>query len=182
MPTQETTTRNNSRLTRYLLIAVFAFVAAGGVGFYVYSLTCPCEGMPGGILFGERVNEPVTDWAMVNDVEICQLQVAAGLRPHSLNLNCWANEDGELYVGCMGCDDKYWGYQVGPNERGYIRIAGQVYPIILNRIEDPAAMDEIWRSRFVKLRQRSPEPVPETPRAEGWWAFSVVSVSGSQSG
>lgn len=165
------------KIQRMLPLAGALLIAVLALSYYVYSLTCPCEGIPGGILFGERVDTPVEDWSMVNEVEICQLQIAAGWRPHSINLNCWATPEGELYVGCMACEGKYWGYEVGPNERAYIRVAERVYPVTLNRIEDPAVMDQIWRSRFFKLSQRSPEPVPETPRAEGWWTYSVQSRS-----
>ena len=166
---------SQNRILRLIVITAFCFIAAGAAAYYVYSTKCPCEGIPGGILFGERIEEPVEDWSMVNDVEICQLQIAAGFRPHSINLNCWATPDGDLFVGCMSCESKYWGYQVGPNEQGYIRVAGRLYPVTLNRIENTDEMDKIWRSRFFKLGLRSPEPVPETPRADGWWAFSVVS-------
>jgi hypothetical protein len=161
--------------SRKLFIVLFAFVALAAVAFYTYSSTCPCDGTPGGILLGERVDEPISDWSMVNEVDICQLQIAAGIRPHSLNLNCWAAEDGSLYVGCMGCEGKYWGYRVSPGEKGFIRVDGRVYPVTIDRIENPDEMDRIWRTRFYKLGQRSPEPVAETPRDEGWWTFSLVS-------
>lgn len=164
-----------SRASRFMVIGLFALMPAAVVAYYLYSMTCPCEGTPGGILFGERIDEPVDDWSMVNDVEICQLQITAGIRPHSLNLNCWATPEGELYVGCMSCEDKYWGYQVGPAEKGFIRVDGRVYPVTLNRVEDTPEMDRVWRSRFYKLNRRSTETVPETPRAEGWWPFSLVS-------
>jgi hypothetical protein len=127
------------------------------------------------VLLGERIDTPMSDWSIVNEVENCQLQIAAGIRPHSINLNCWATPEGELYVGCMGCANKYWGYQVGVDEKAYIKVAERVYPVTMNRIEDSDAMDRIWRSRFFKLNQRSPEPVAEAPRTEGWWAFSLVS-------
>ena len=172
--TDPTAPNGAGRIKRIILLASFALVFTGAAAFYIYSLTCPCEGMPGGILLGERVDEPIDDWSMVNDVELCQLQITAGIRPHSINLNCWAAPDGRLYVGCMSCEGKYWGYQVGPNERGYIRVADRVYPVTLNRIEEPSEMDRIWQSRFHKLGLRSSEPVPETPRAEGWWTYSVV--------
>jgi len=165
----------NNKIYLYSGVAFFGFIFAAAVAFYTYSMICPCEGTPGGILFGERINEPVSNWSHVNEVENCQLQIAAGIRPHSLTLNCWATPEGILFVGCMSCDSKYWGYQVGPNEKGYIRVAGRVYPVTVNRIEDPAEMDNVWRSRFYKLGLLSSEPVTEAPRAEGWWAFSVVS-------
>ena len=167
----------NKRLSRRIGIGVFAFLATAAIAYYIYSMTCPCERTPGGILFGERIDQPVDDWRMVNEVENCELQIAAGIRPHSLTLNCWSTPEGVLYVGCMSCETKYWGYQVGPDERGYFRVAGRVYPVTINRIEDEGEVDRIWRSRFFKLNQRSVDPVPETPRVDGWWAFSVVSRS-----
>ena len=175
MSSTEKVSNSQNRALKLATFAICCFIVAGATAYYIYSLKCPCGGIPGGILFGERVQEPVSNWSMVNEVEICQLQIAAGIRPHSINLNCWATPEGDLFVGCMSCEGKYWGYQVGPNERGYIRVAGRVYPITLNRVENTDEMDSVWRSRFFKLGLRSPEPVPETPRPEGWWPFSVVS-------
>mgnify|MGYP001390856032 CR=1 FL=1 len=68
------------------LVLVLAVAAAAGWFFY-----CPCERTPGGWLLGERVSEPVTDWSFANDVPLCQIQVRAGLLPHSINLNCMAS-------------------------------------------------------------------------------------------
>lgn len=174
----ETTKKtSNNKFYLYIGSALFGLIIAAAVGFYAFSMICPCERTPGGILFGERIDEPVSDWSHVNAVENCQLQIAAGIRPHSLTLNCWATPEGVLFVGCMSCDSKYWGYQVGVNEEGYIRVAGRVYPVTINRVEDPGEMDSIWRSRFYKLGLLSAEPVVEVPRVDGWWAFSVVSRS-----
>lgn len=48
----------------------------------------------------------------------------------------------------MSCESKYRSYQIGPDEAGFIRIVGRVYPVTINRIADPEKMDRIWRPDF----------------------------------
>ena len=83
---------NISRTSVYL----YSFLAVGLVaaGLTVWSYFCPCDRSPGFVLFGERVDEPIEDWGFANDIPLCQLQIWAGLRPHSINLNCMATADG----------------------------------------------------------------------------------------
>ena len=69
-----------------LLISLCVFAVAG---FILYSSICPCDRTPGGFLFGERVEAPVSDWSFANEVPLCQIQIWAGIRPHSINLNWW---------------------------------------------------------------------------------------------
>ncbi|MEC7581946.1 MAG: hypothetical protein VYC85_06015, partial [Pseudomonadota bacterium] len=53
-------------------------LAAGIVGFLIYSAVCPCERTPGGVLFGAAADGPVDDWSFANEVPLCQLQIYAG--------------------------------------------------------------------------------------------------------
>jgi hypothetical protein len=154
-------------------VVVLAFV-----GFMIYSSICPCDFTPGGYLFGDRQDEPVADWGFANQVELCQLQIWAGVRPHSINLNCMASPDGNLYLSCSVCDTKYWASHVGVNEPARMRLDGIVYPVVLNRVTDSAEMDKAWQARDTKLNSL-PNPVgaptPGAPRADRWWTFRVES-------
>jgi len=178
---EEQAVTNNSKF-RYIIIASGASLAVAAiVGFLIYSSICPCERTPGGFLFGDRASEPVDDWSFANQVTLCQLQIYAGIRPHSINLNCMATPAGELYLSCSFCDTKYWASKVGVDESARLRLNGTVYPVTLNRVTDPQAMDRAWAARVEKLQRvagpLNPAPSPNAPRADRWWTFRVVSAT-----
>jgi len=175
---EQTGEAGRSKLPLFLGGGVAGLVVISLAGFLIYSSICPCDFTPGGYLFGDREDEPVADWRFANQVELCQLQIWAGIRPHSINLNCMASPDGNLYLSCSVCDTKYWAARVGQDEPARIRLDGVVYPVVLNRITEPAEMDKAWQARDTKLNSL-PNPVgaptPGTPRADRWWTFRVES-------
>lgn len=178
--TQETPTGSPSYtglVVGGLLISLCVFAVAG---FILYSSICPCDRTPGGFLFGERVEAPVSDWSFANEVPLCQIQIWAGMRPHSINLNCMAAADGKLYLSCSLCASKYWAGNVGPNEEGNLRLNGLVYPVQFKRVLDAAELDRAWTARVSKLQlvadELNPAPAPDLERPEDWWSFSVASV------
>lgn len=169
----------NSKLKIIIGGSLAGLLAIGIVGFLIYSSVCPCERTPGGFLFGESADGPITDWSFANNVPLCQLQIYDGIRPHSVNLNCMAAPGGEMYLSCSVCDRKYWASKVGDNERGVMRLNGVVYPILLNRIHDPTTMDRAWRARVAKLQTfgggpNNPRPDPNAQRPDHWWTFQVT--------
>ncbi len=172
-----------SRLPHYLTISAIVVLFAGLVGFLSYSAICPCERTPGGFLFGDRVTQPVDNWYFANEVDLCQLQIFAGIRPHSINLNCMATDDGQLYVSCSYCERKYWAAQVDPGERATLRLAHQIYPVSLSRVLADEELDRAWRARVAKLQHVSeevqviPRPPADAPRPDHWWTFRVESRS-----
>ena len=160
---------------------VAALLTVGFIGFIIFSSVCPCDRTPGGFLFGESADGPVSDWSFANNVELCQLQIWAGIRPHSINLNCMATPEGEMYLSCSVCDTKYWAARVGENEPGTMRLDGVTYPVYLNRVIDPATMDRAWSARADKLQAQggpgNPAPPPDARRNDRWWTFRVTSRS-----
>lgn len=157
-----------------------ALVIVAAVGFLIYSSVCPCDRTPGGFLLGDRAEEPVSDWRFANDVPLCQMQIYAGLRPHSVNLNCMATEDGNLYLSCSVCTRKYWAGKVDSDERGVMRLNGVTYPVVINRVQDPAEMERAWDARVEKLQVHgggpyNPVPDPDAERPDHWWTFQVES-------
>lgn len=171
-------------VSKTAIIAVSAAVSVIillALGFTLYSSICPCERTPGGFLFGEIAPEPVNDWAFANSEPLCQLQIYAGIRPHSINLNCMSTPQGELFLSCSVCTQKYWAGKVQANEPARLRLNGIVYPVILNRETDPTRMDAAWNSRVAKLQTFggaavNPTPEPTAPRPDHWWAFHVESA------
>ena len=123
-------------------------------------------------LMGDVAEAPVTDWTFANDmneVPLCQIQVDAGLLPHSINLNCMADA-GELYLSCASCDGKRWSTAVLANPQARLRAGDTVYPVTVTQVEDPVTLDRAWVARAAKLGRPT-----DTPRQDGWWSFRVVS-------
>ena len=153
--------------------------------FIIFSSVCPCERTPGGYLFGETVDTPVIDWNFANEVQLCQLQIYAGIRPHSINLNCMSTPEGELFLSCPFCNTKYWAARVENDEPAVLRLNDKLYPVKLNRVQEPATMDQSWLARVTKLRSFGTDPYTNndpssdqfTERADHWWTFRVESRS-----
>ena len=165
---------------RSILQIAAAVVVVGAVGaFLVWFLTCPCDRMPGGYLMGEQSDQPVADWSFANDVTLCQIQISAGLLPHSINLNCMATPAGDLYLSCSQCETKRWSNAVLENGTARLRLDETVYPVTLTRVLDGIELDGAWGARVTKLNTlpapANPAPAPGTPRPGHWWSFRVVS-------
>jgi hypothetical protein len=170
-----------------LRIAVAIVLIAAGGGAY-WALSCPCGGVPGFVLRGEEHREPVQDWRFANDVSLCQVQITAGWLPHSVNLNCMATPSGELFLSCSVGTRKYWCQRVGADHPGRLRLNGSVYPVVLNRVTDPATLDAAWAARIQKLQRPdvqalqppgSVTPPLDAKRPDSWWSFQVRSRTAS---
>ena len=150
-----------------LLGALMGIVVIGLL--MTYMVRCPCERIPGSVLFGVEVKEPVSDWSFANSARLCQIQVQ-GVIPWSVNLNCMADDAGALYLSCSVCEGKYWSGRAMANPDARIRIAGQVYPVRLSRLQDAEILDVAWLARGSKTGFGVGEPRPDH-----WWSFAVVS-------
>lgn len=171
------------RTLRWVAAAILGVAVIGGV---YWAVRCPCGGVPGFVLLGEEQREPVPDWRFANDVHLCQVQITAGWLPHSVNLNCMATDSGDLFLSCSVGTRKYWCQRVGPDHPGRLRLNGKVYPVVLNRVTDPATLDVAWAARVRKLQdpevQAQQPPGSTTPpldakRPDTWWSFQVRSVA-----
>jgi len=172
--------KNSYKLMKIVAAALGGLIITVFAGFMIYSSVCPCERTPGGFLFGDQAPAPVNDWSFANDVALCQLQIYAGIRPHSINLNCMSTPEGELFLSCSSCAQKYWASNVDSNEPAVMRLDGTVYPVILNRVTDPTRLDAAWSARVAKLQTFGGAPVNPTPdpnsvRPDHWWSFHVQS-------
>ena len=151
-----------------ILIAALIVIPVAGISYW--ALACPCDRTPGLYLRGVEAREPVTDWSFANQVPLCQIQVDTGLLPHALNLNCWANSTGELYLSCASCEGKRWSSAALANNQARLRLDKTVYPVTLTRVVDEGELDRAWESRAVKMGSGG-----GAPRPDGWWSFRVVS-------
>jgi hypothetical protein len=151
-----------------LIIAVLVVVPVIAVTYW--ALECPCDQTPGLYLRGAEAREKVTDWSFVNQVPLCQVQVDTGLLPHALNLNCWADSQGDLYLSCGSCEGKRWSAAAVANGEARLRLEQTVYPVSLTRVVDEQQLDHAWASRAVKLGGGANQTRPG-----GWWSFRVAS-------
>lgn len=155
--------------TKTIILSLAAFFAVGvAVAGTYWTMTCPCERVPGGYLVGEAVEEEVSDWSFVNSEPLCQIEVGNLLR-HSVNLNCMSF-DGGLYLSCANCEGKRWSTIALDSGRGRIRVGDNVYPVSLEQVTDPDVLDAAWQARADKLGRES------TARADGWWSFRLNSI------
>jgi hypothetical protein len=134
-----------------------------------YFLRCPCERIPGSALSGEVVLAPIQDWSRANQVRLCQIEVN-GLVPWSINLNCMADAQGELFLSCSRCDGKYWSAVAVKDPQARLRMGRQVYPVNLTRLTNSARLDHAWRTRAAKTGMGV-----DLPRPDHWWSFAVTS-------
>jgi hypothetical protein len=175
-------TRGTTR-TRKILLVLVALVIVLATGVVVWTTTCPCNQTPGFMVLRDVQQTPVTDWRFVNDIPLCQIQVYAGIRPHAVNLNCMATDDGQLYLSCGGCAGKFWGRHVEENAQGRLRLKGRVYPVIFNKVTDQAELDRAWATRVKKLQVYGeelyyPTPLPDAKRPRGGGAFHLRTAVG----
>ena len=158
---------------------MLALVVAPAAAFLYWFFTCPCDRTPGGYLLGAEAEIAVTDWSFANDVTLCQIQLSAGLLPHSINLNCMSTTAGNLYLSCSQCEAKRWSNAVLGNSAARLRLNDTVYPVTVTRVMDPNELDGAWGARTTKLNTLSSPatapPQPGTPRPDDWWSFRVVS-------
>jgi hypothetical protein len=150
-----------------LLIAAITIAVIGLVMTFV--VRCPCERMPGTVLFGSQVSAPVSDWSFANDVRLCQIEVQ-GVIPWSVNLNCRADAQGALFLSCSRCDGKYWSGRALSNPDARIRIGGDLYPVRLARVQVDERLDHAWCTRAAKTGMGV-----DRPRPDHWWSFAVTS-------
>ena len=160
-------------------VVLIALVVAPLSGFLYWFFACPCERTPGGYLLGDAAEQQVADWSFANDVTLCQIQVSAGLLPHSINLNCMSTPGGDLYLSCSQCAGKRWSNRAVDNGTARLRLNHMVYPVTITRVMGPAELDRAWDARLTKLNSlsapASAAPPVGTPRPDHWWSFRVVS-------
>ena len=156
---------------RNVMLGVGAIAVLGiGAALITFIAVCPCERTPGTVLSGEQIDTPITDWHFANDAPLCQIEVQADIT-WSVNLNCMSDAQGQLYLSCARCDGKYWSTAaLARPDKGRIRIAGKIYPVVLRRVTAPAELDIAWAARAAKTGRGA-----DQPRADHWWSFRLES-------
>ena len=133
-----------------VLVAVLALFIGGVFGVARMS-DGPIAIAPGGPLeSGEWVNEPVSDWSFAADVMEIEYQLAYD----NTSRTVWVLvHEGEAYIPCsLGFPPfKNWHKKADQDGSAIVRIAGQKYPITMNRIDDEtviAALREVGGNKY----------------------------------
>ncbi len=118
---------------------------------------------PGLRLAGEVVSGPVDDWSFTDDHKQIFLETRTPyLLPHSMTIYC-AALDGRLYIGARRPAEKRWVDYVERDPRVRLAVAGEIYERRLERVEDPAEREAIFRAYAANYGW---DPVPEPDRPE----------------
>jgi hypothetical protein len=114
-------------------------------------------------LFGEVVEEPVTDWSFADDHGTIAVETRTWYWiPHSVTTVSFRHAGG-LYVPSRNPQGKRWVENVLRDPRVRLRIGDRIYERRAVRITDPALVEKLFGSlttRSPRLRQ-SAEPRPE---------------------
>ena len=110
------------RASVYLTV-IFCALGLSFAGFMVFSSVCPCAVTPGGLLFGELADEPISDWneTTANQENLCQIKFGLEFDHIQLTQIAWPRR-GELFLSCSVCDRKYWAARVGNDEEAVLRL------------------------------------------------------------
>lgn len=128
----------------------------------------PCGPIAGTEVSGQLVQNRISDFQFVSQVEHCALEVNA-VEPHSVNVNCWTVGK-QLFVGCKDCDGKTWSGYISGDPLAKIRIGNNIYPVKLTRMSDDIAIKRAWKFRWEKYGEGELAPLPE-----GYWLYHLGS-------
>jgi hypothetical protein len=119
----------------------------------------PSDQRPGLWLTGERVTEPVTDWAFTEDhLEIFVQTRTPYLIPHSITTYC-AFYDGDLYLfsayyqGGVFPEERGWNRNVMRDPRVRLKIGDRVFDQTVSHVTDAETREAVHASAVAKYRQ-----------------------------
>ena len=166
---QGTAGTRSKTIKKILLGVAVTLVLAVVGGGVVWTTTCPCETMPGFVLLGDSPDAPVTDWSFTNEIEEIFVETRAWYRlPHSTTIWC-VELGGDLYVGSYGDEQKTWEKNLVPEPRARLAIAGKLYEVTLQQVEDPGrveALDAAYAQKY-DMADAFGDEIPT------WWYYKV---------
>jgi len=125
----------------------------------------PADRRPGLRLTGEVVEEPVEDWSFTDaHPEIYIETRPPWLLPHSVTIVA-TSLDGELYVHARNPAEKRWVGHVARDPRVRLEIGDKIYERRLERVEDPARQEAIYRDFAAKYGWDPAPPARRPPLA-----------------
>ena len=123
----------------------------------------------GGLVAGEPVAAPVTDWTFAAPISTLELEVAPD---HPRSVTTWFLViDGILYVPSGGAARKTWPSQVEQDGRVRVRLDGKIYELQATRVSDSVLAKRLSEAVSAKYGFGDGQPV------EGAWAFALAARS-----
>lgn len=127
-----------------------ALSAAIALLFCLAGCIDPADRRPGLWLSGETAAEDNPDWSFTADSPEIFLEVHTPyLLRHSVTIVCAADDAG-LYVGARNPGEKRWVGYVARDPDVRLEISGQIYERRLERIDDPATQQAVYRAYAAK--------------------------------
>ena len=117
--------------------------------------------VPGGRLFGEEVNTPVSDWSFTDEIVTIAVETRPGF-PHSITTWCFTY-GGDLYIPAGGPAAKRWPEFVRQNPSVRLGIDGKIYAGRLVGQLDRADFRSLLEPLAAKYRldQLASSPAPD---------------------
>ncbi len=116
-------------------------VAIASTALLTLSACGPVWRVPGGRLFGEEINAPISDWSFTDEIVTIAVETRPGF-PHSITTWCFTY-GGELYIPAGGPAAKKWPELVRQNPSVRLGIAGKIYPGRLFQETDPSELPRL---------------------------------------
>ena len=96
----------------------------------------PNEQQPGTRLSGNFAEDQNPDWSFMEGRTRAYIETRSlYLIPHSITVSSWS-QNGQLYVGCLACDTKYWPTNVVRDPNIRIKIDDKIYKRRAVRLSD----------------------------------------------
>ena len=119
----------------------------------------PSDQRPGLWLTGDRVTEPVADWAFTEDhLEIFVQTSTPYLIPHSVTTYCAFYEDdlylfSAYYQGGVFPEERGWNRNVMRDPRVRLKIGDRVFDQTVSHVTDPETRDAVHANAVAKYSQ-----------------------------
>ena len=120
------------------------------------SLGCePMGPLPGGVLSGEVVTDPPSDWSFLDHVDTCAVETRPD-DPYSVTVWCVGHE-GKLYVPSRDPQEKTWVKNVLADPRVRLQADGRLYERTVVRVTDEAEGEAVAQTLIAKYEIERPE-------------------------
>jgi hypothetical protein len=128
----------------------------------------PSGRRPGTRLSGEVAAVP-SDWTFTDDVPEIAIEVSGFLGlPHSVTIWC-ASLDGALFLGARDPESKRWPAWADADPNVRLKIAGTLYEVRLEPLEDAAEIARLQPVYAAKYQIPEPQPGSPPPPPVRYW-------------
>jgi hypothetical protein len=149
------------RLLRWLVFALgLAVVAFLCTAIAARFSDGPIAVFPGGKLRGQRVEQPIRDWSLLEGRRTIELEVSAP-GPRSVT-TAFILSEGTLYVPSILAAWKTWPLAASQNGNVIVRVGRELYPLRAVRVTEPGEIRGLVRDIDRMLSGGSDDPADLT--------------------